>query len=305
MIHIFVLNPYAGRGSFAEELRTKLERIDGLKYFIFNTRNAGHETELVRKIRKVFDDEELRIYCCGGSGTMRNIIDGIDDFSHIEVAFYPCGLTNDFLKVFGSDAEKFNNLENLIKGEVTLVDYIKTNHGIALNTLSVGLDSKLCRNVVEYRFLSVFGKNVPYVFGFINAMFFSKPQEYEIYVDEKKYETTMSQLVYGNGICIGGVIYFSDDRRVGDGQATYILGPSRGGIKLAKLVGYMTKRKLDKVKKVTINGNCQKIRIKRMDGQPFQVNLDGEMMPEQEEWTATIVNKGLKFVVPKGVKIND
>ena len=37
---------------------------------------------------------------------------------------------NDFLNVFSKeDAELFKDIDNLIDGEVTKIDYIKTNHG--------------------------------------------------------------------------------------------------------------------------------------------------------------------------------
>ncbi|MCQ2495910.1 MAG: hypothetical protein MJ131_04890 [Lachnospiraceae bacterium] len=305
MIHIFILNPCAGRQNFSEELRKKLESFEKLNYYIFNTRNSGHETELVRKILKIFSDESIRIYCCGGSGTMCNIMNGIDDFSSVELAFYPCGLTNDFLKVFEDDYDKFRNIENLINGEVILIDYIKTNHGVALNTFSVGLDSNLTENLIDYRFMSVFGKGLPYLMAFLNATFFTKPDNYEIYVDEQKFEGSMSQLCFGNGNYIGGIMNMTDDANIWDGKASYLIGPPKGGARLLPLVNHMIKRRIDKLRAVTTNGKCEQLTIKRIDGQPFQINLDGEMQPAQKEWTARIINKGLKFVIPKGVNVID
>ena len=118
MIHIFIVNPYAGEQTFADDLRAKLESIENLNYFVFNTRYAGYEKELVKKAYKIFEGEELRFYCCGGSGTMHNMLQGFDDLSKAEVAFYPCGLTNDYLKVFGKDMERFYDIEELINGEI-------------------------------------------------------------------------------------------------------------------------------------------------------------------------------------------
>lgn len=305
MVHIFVLNPYAGLQNLAEELRKRLECIEGLKYYIFNTREAGKEKELIQKIQKIFENESIRLYSCGGSGTICNLMNGINDFSNIELAFYPCGLTNDFLKVFGKNEKRFHDITNLINGEVHLIDYIQTNHGVALNTLSVGLDSKVATNVANYRFLSVFGENVPYFLGYINAMFLSRPKEYEIYVDDEKYEGAMSQLCFGNGNYIGGMMNFSDDVRIGDGYASYVIGPPYGGIKLLPVIKHTIDHKIDKLNKSTIHGKCKKLSIKRIDGEPFQINFDGEMQPAQTEWTARIINKGLKFIVPKGVKVND
>ena len=43
MTHIFIINPYAGSKTFADDLRTKLNSIEGLNFFVFNTRYAGYE----------------------------------------------------------------------------------------------------------------------------------------------------------------------------------------------------------------------------------------------------------------------
>ena len=100
MVHIFIVNPYAGQKTFADDLRSKLEGMKGLNYFVFNTRYAGYEKEVIKKIQHIFEDEKLRFYCCGGSGTMRNMLNGFDNLENVEIAFFPCGLTNDFLKMF-------------------------------------------------------------------------------------------------------------------------------------------------------------------------------------------------------------
>ena len=88
MVHIFLINPYAGKRTFADGLRKKLKEIPDFNYFVFNIGHAGEEAELVRKIRNIFDDEKLRFYCCGGSGTMRNMLNGFDNFDNVEIAFF-------------------------------------------------------------------------------------------------------------------------------------------------------------------------------------------------------------------------
>ena len=157
MTHIFIVNPYAGEKTFADDLRRKLKEIKNLKYFVFNTKRAGDEEALVRRILHIFQDEELRFYCCGGSGTMRNMLNGFDDLEKAEIAFFPCGLTNDFLKVFGENEARFHQIEELIEGDVIQVDYIRTNHGVALNQFSTGLDSSHAIKFEEYRSLAALG----------------------------------------------------------------------------------------------------------------------------------------------------
>lgn len=53
------------------------------------------------------------------------------------MAFYPCGLTNDFIKCFSGKEKRFHQIEELINGDVISVDYIQTNGSVALNTLSL------------------------------------------------------------------------------------------------------------------------------------------------------------------------
>ena len=81
--HIFIVNPYSGGQTFTDELRKQLDEIEGLNYYIFTTRYPGHEKELVKQILNMFEGEKLRFYCCGGSGTMRNIMNGFDDISDL------------------------------------------------------------------------------------------------------------------------------------------------------------------------------------------------------------------------------
>ena len=165
MIHVFIVNPMAGRGDFAEKLRKKISEFKDIEYYIFDTRNAGYEGELINRIQHIFEDEKLRIYCCGGSGTIRNILNDIDNLDNVEVAFFPCGLSNDFLKVFPKNEQKrFSVLEELIYGDVIDVDYIRYNNkGIALNTFSMGIDSALIECMEKYRFLNTIGNISPYL----------------------------------------------------------------------------------------------------------------------------------------------
>ena len=118
MKHIFIVNPYAGRLNFANNLRDQLEQIEGLEYYLFNSRYSGNETELAEKMTNFFPDEKIRIYACGGSGTFRNVLQGVGENPNVELAFYPCGQTNDFLKVFKEeDQMRFFDIEELIDGE--------------------------------------------------------------------------------------------------------------------------------------------------------------------------------------------
>jgi diacylglycerol kinase family enzyme len=303
MIHIFIINPYAGEKTFADDLREKLESIENLKYFVFNTRYKGYETELVKMVQKIFEGEELRFYCCGGSGTMRNILQGFDDMSKAEVAFFPCGLTNDYLKVFGKDKDRFCNVEELIDGDIIDIDYIESDYGVALNTFSLGLDSKIGDKFEEYRILRCFGKQVPYLMAILYSLIFSKPKKYEIELDDIKNIGKYAELVFGKGTVIGGNLCYADKVDLSDGKGRICLIGDKQGMSLASLI-QPKKSKYDKEVEGVTYSEGSKFSFKCLeDNDSVTLNLDGELYRNVKKCSARVVNKGLKFVVPKGVTL--
>ena len=298
-----MINPFAGHQTFADDLRTKLGSYKNLEYFVFNTRYEGYETELIKKILRLFEGEKLRFYCCGGSGTMRHMLNGFDDLSDVEIAFYPCGLTNDYLKIFGKNEEKFHNIDELINGEVVKIDYIKTNHGIALNTLSTGLDSNCQTMMNQMRTLRFIHDNLPYMLAVVVALFVSKTKEYEITIDNEVYSGKSSEIYFGNGHVLGGNIFFADNACTTDGLGiTRIALVKKRGFPMVSLLMNLMKKNFAKASKKMKFGLSKKIIIKRTDGEPFTINQDGELIHGVTECKCEIVKQGLNFVVPKGVR---
>ena len=127
MVHIFVINSMIAPADFSQNLRASLAKHDNLQYHVFNTSGAGMEEDIVRRMIRYFEGQQLRFYCCGGSGTMRNILQGAEGNDNIEFAFCPLGRTNDFLKVFGEEIELFKLGE-----EVEFLELDEANCGAKL-----------------------------------------------------------------------------------------------------------------------------------------------------------------------------
>lgn len=304
MIHIFIINHYAGNKDMAKDLREKLALRKDIRYFVFNTMRAGFERDLVEKIMKYFEGEVIRFYCCGGSGTMRNMLNGLDSFDKVEVAFFPCGLSNDFLKCF-DNSEAFSSIENLIDGKVVELDYIKTDYGVALNTLSVGFDSKVGKSMQRLRLYDVFGSQVPYFLSLISGIFIEKPKPIEITMDGAVEAERYAEIIFGNGCVLGGNLFFTERNSVTDGKASYLTAKDVSGWEALNMVMKIMKRKLRKINKKVTFGQCRTMEIKGLDGAPFFINLDGELVECMDKCRAEIVPGGLKFVVPQSVEIKD
>ena len=234
---------------------------------------------------------------------MRHMLNGFDDLSDVEIAFYPCGLTNDYLKIFGKNEEKFHNIDELINGEVVKIDYIKTNHGIALNTLSTGLDSNCQTMMNQMRTLRFIHDNLPYMLAVVVALFVSKTKEYEITIDNEVYSGKSSEIYFGNGHVLGGNIFFADNACTTDGLGiTRIALVKKRGFPMVSLLMNLMKKNFAKASKKMKFCLSKKIIIKRTDGEPFTINQDGELIHGVTECKGEIVKQGLNFVVPKGVR---
>lgn len=299
MIHIFIVNAKSGKKEAVKKLRADLAKIDGLDYHIFLTRRAGDETELVRTIKNIFEGEQLRFYACGGSGTMRNMLDGFDDLSKAEVAMVPFG-TNDFLKVFGDKREHFNDIEKIIHGEPIFVDYIKTSHGVALNSMSTGIDAYFADAMRNIRGFDVFGEIIPYFMATMYAIFLGKNQRFEITLDEEVFRGRPTEVFFGNGSVLGGFMHLGVNNDYRDGYGSYVIVKNRGGLARIPVLFATIVQNRKMLNKRADMGVTKKLNIRRADGGPFYVNLDGELKYESD-WKAEIINQGLKLVVPKEV----
>lgn len=305
MKHIFIVNPYAGNMTFANNLRQQLDEIKDFEYFLFNSRYTGNETELTEKILHFFPDEQLRVYACGGSGTMRNVLEGVGENQNVELAFYPCGMTNDFLKVFAQgDRERFYDIRELIYGDVILVDSILTNHGRALNTFSCGLDADVMACIARQHPVRTMGIHVPYSAYVFQAMLRLKRMDLKIRMDGREMDGVYDEICWGNGCVLGGSLCMPGGFYPNDGLGSYVLVPAKGHLAFVRILANLLRQKDDYVKKHARVGTAKKMRITRADKGEIVVNLDGETVAAKGDWNIEVRPESVRFVVPRGVRLS-
>lgn len=303
MKHIFIINTHAGQGGFSGKLRKTLEQMEDFDYFLFNTRGKEKEGPLVKKIVGYFAGERLRIYCCGGSGTFRNVLNSIENLNNVELAFFPCGMANHFLKVFGEDEKYFYDIENLIHGKVQPVDYIETDHGRALNSVSVGLDTDTLESLERYRPFGIINGKIPYIMSHSFFLFHVKNVLYDLEIDGEKLEHCGYEVFFGNGSSIGGNAKFGLKHCADDGLANLFLGAKVNAATMLPQILYVTSNRTERTRKFGARiDTAKEISIRRADGKAFSLDYDGEMGEAFESFRARLVHKGLQFVVP--VQVN-
>lgn len=119
---LFIYNPRAGRGQIKNELAQIVE----------TARNYGYATTVIPtksrrdaiEILKVVDlDMYERVLCCGGDGTLAEIVNGLINVGTMKtIGYIPAGSTNDFAATLQLPKDFKGAAEVAIKGKPKKVD---------------------------------------------------------------------------------------------------------------------------------------------------------------------------------------
>ena len=216
----------------------------------------------------------------------------------MELAFYPIGMTNDYLKCFGVEQEKFLDLRALIDGEARKVDYISTNYGKALNAISMGIDEDMIGTINRLRNWKVLSNLLPYMLGMLRSFMRLKPQKYVLEIDGIKMKVGASEIAVGKGCFLAGKIRFAKQSKLENGMANYAITTAKSKLKFGRLLYDVTHERMDKVFSKLLYGNCKKITIRRVDQKAFQASFDGELVTINDTLEVTTVPKTINFVIP-------
>lgn len=297
MVHVFIVKPEETAADYYYKLKDRLARIPDLTYYVFTTGVAGDETKLASTVESIFEGEQLRIYSCGSLTTARNVINGIHDLSRIEFAIMPQGIIN-YLSVWG-DCDDFDDVEKMIGGRVVHVDYIKTNHGIALNSISFGIDAYMWRVHDALSELKLFGDKLPWVLASFHSLLTSPNQVCNMEIGDRNIIRKTMSLYMGNVPVIANRFRLSPDNDVTDGIANVIF--TYRPEFFTRLFYYIKKlknsRPVNDNDRYYITEHTNKLKVRLINGAPLLCSMDGALT-SAPEWKAEVVKQGLKLVVP-------
>lgn len=257
---------------------------------------------MTERICLLFPNEELRFYCVGGSGTLANIVSGVRNFEKTEVACYPTGLSNDFLKSFGKSADRFRSMEALVNGRAEPLDMIDINGCKSLVFVSFGLGNTCFNDVLIFKLFSAIRQYLNYGISVLWDLLRSKCDSYNINIDGRDLSGDYALAVCFNGMCMGGGVMPLKDPRPNDGVLNLVLSgrmPRRR--QLGMLRAYASSR-LEKHRDVIRMINGRRIEVSRRDGQETVFNCDGECL-RTESAVIGLAPEKLRFVVPDGAEI--
>ena len=298
MRHLFIMNPHAGKYDRSQEMLEKVrftmagrrEEWDAVR-----TTGPGHAVALVEEAAQKGDP--LRVYACGGDGTLNEVVNGAAGQEHLAVTHCPMGSGNDFLRIFGQDAGRFRQLDQLLDTPQTAMDLIECNGRYSLNVCSVGFDARIGFGAADFKKLPLISGSAAYQLSAVRTIIKGIRLPYQVEVDgEAMPGDRFTLLCACNGRFYGGGFNPSPDAMPDDGLLNFIVIPAVSRFTVAALIQKFARGEIGDIPQAILRqGREMKIHCDRISA----VNVDGERVDGQEI-TLALSDKKVQFFYPVG-----
>ena len=301
MKHIFILNPVAGKGSAEKNYQPMILsylKDSGLDYEIHRSLNKQEIGTYIRQ--RASSGEPMRFYGMGGDGTICDVVNGAMGLPNVEVAVFPCGTGNDFVRNF-TNKENFLDPGKLINGKAVPVDVIQCNDFYSINMLNIGAD---CEVVVKSASYKTKNGSLAYARGAL-AILPKNPRYRMAYTDEngEEHEEDLLLVAVGNGHYCGGGFKSCPRASLQDGLMDVVIVRPVSGLRMIKmLLKYHQGTHLESPDAAELIKFMQvsQFRLKAID--KVSVSVDGEVLPFSEA-EIKVIPGGINFVIPEGSEL--
>lgn len=297
MKHLFIINPAAGKKESTQKLEALLDTLS-VPHQVVYTRKAGDAQRLAETAART--GEPLRIYACGGDGTLNEVVNGAAGLDHVAVTCVPKGTGNDFLKLFGPGYRKlFYDLERLAAGPQTAFDLMDCNGKLGLDVACAGVDARIAADVHRYkgwRFVSGMGAYCLSLLENILWKGIDRPMTVRM-GDIAWQDRPTAILCVCNGRHYGGGFMPVADAMPDDGVLDMLLVGKVSLFTFLRLVGRYAKGEYRRYPELIHAYHGREVAFSAKE--PITVVVDGEVMRDTA-FTVRLSDKKVNFFYPAG-----
>ncbi len=299
-MHLFIVNPAAG-GKKHDYKKTE-RKIEAVMreldepYEIYVTKAPMDACKKIEDAAKSAD--ALRVYACGGDGTLNECVNGAAGLSNVSVTHYPCGTGNDFIKMFGDQADMFRDLKALVTGSTIPLDLIECNGRYSINICSVGIDARIGTDVHKYSSLPIVGGAGGYVISLIVNLARGISRTMTVKTSQSVESGGYTLICACNGRFYGGGFNPVPDAMPNDGLIDFLIVPKVSRARFIKLVGKYAKGKYREMSDVIKHYRGTDMEIS--SDEETVVNVDGEAI-YGKNIHFRMVPDAIELIIPAGM----
>ena len=241
--------------------------------------------------------EEVRIYACGGDGTLNEVVAGAAGFPNAAVTAYSGGSGNDFTKLF-SEPKAFFDLERLLDAEEAQFDLINCNGNLALNICSVGLDARISTDVASYKRLPLLSGFRAYAVSTAVNVVKKIAEHYVVEVNGETIDDEYTFVCICNGRYYGGGFNPVPEADPADGWLDVLLVKKISRLQIPLVIGKYKDGRYAELPHLARHIRAKSLKIRCDKATP--VNLDGEVRMAQVA-DFKLADEKVRFFYPKGL----
>ncbi len=298
MKHIFIINPAAGSKDRTQLYSVAIHEachVRDLDYRIEVSQAPGECRRIAREAAE--SGEEVRIYACGGDGTLNEVAAGAAGYPNAAISVLSGGSGNDFVKLF-DDPKAFFDLERLLDAEEVTFDMIRCNDDLALNICSVGLDARIGTDVARYKRLPLLHGFKAYIASTVVNVFKGIAEHYMVEINGERIDGDQTFVCVCNGRYYGGGFNPIPEADPTDGKLDVLMVKKISLLQVPAIIGKYKNGRYKELAHVAryFKTDCVKI----LCDKPTAINLDGELrMGEVVEMK--VAKEKVRFFYPKGL----
>ena len=296
MRHLFIINPAAGKKETTAQLEKLLENLS-FEHEVVYTQCAGDARRIAAEA--AVQGEPVRIYACGGDGTLNEVVNGAAGHDHVAITCVPKGTGNDFLKIFGPDYRKlFYDLEALATGPQAAFDLMECNGVLGIDAVCCGLDARIGADVHRYKGMKFVSGIGAYILSMIeNVVFKSIAQPLRVKINGEEWEGDNTVLCICNARYYGGGFMPVGDNMPDDGVLEVLLIPKVSRLTFLRLVKEYASGKYARYPQYIRYYRTTAVEFS--SDQPSITVVDGEAMRDTC-FTLRLSDKKVNFFYPAG-----
>ncbi len=298
MEHLFLINPSAGRSDQSRAVAAAAEALCrrlGEKCEIFVSERPGQLTQRAREAGQ--SGKELRLYACGGDGTLNETVTGAVGWENLSVTSFPCGSGNDFIKYF-AHPEAFRSMERFLETETRRIDLISVGDRLSVNICSVGFDARIGTDISAFRRKPLLSGSRAYQASILVNLLrgVAKPCRVEL-EDGTAVEGDLTLVCVCNGSWYGGGYHPVPEASLVDGLLDVLVVQRVSRLTVARVIGAYQKGRYRDYPQLIRYYRTKALRI--LTPEPEPVNLDGELL-RSKDISIRVLSGALRFFAPKG-----